>query len=264
MLTAIRRKLGRVIASYLSTPIKHYRPFSTYDLPQLERILQPGDILLVEGNTRISSAIKYLTQSTWSHAAFFAGMASGVTRNGESCPLIEAELREGVIASPISKYQDFNVRICRPVGLGEEDRARVVDFMVSRLGLNYDLKHIFDLLRYLFPTPPIPIRWRRRMIALGSSDPSRAICSSLIAESFQTIRYPILPRIEKKSVADPAREYSAELIYHIRHHSLFTPRDFDVSPYFAVIKPTLESGFDYRSMNLVEDSSLEGPAGSNS
>ena len=37
-------------------------------------------------------------------------------------------------------------------------------------------------------------------------------------------------------------------ILHVRHHSLFAPRDFDVSPYFAVIKPTLETGFDHRAL----------------
>jgi hypothetical protein len=31
-------------------------------------------------------------------------------------------------------------------------------------------------------------------------------------------------------------------------HGLYAPRDFDVSPYFAVIKPTIEGGFDYRKL----------------
>lgn len=30
---------------------------------------------------------------------------------------------------------------------------------------------------------------------------------------------------------------------------LFVPRDFDVSPYFEVVKPTLAQGFDYRQLN---------------
>jgi hypothetical protein len=34
-------------------------------------------------------------------------------------------------------------------------------------------------------------------------------------------------------------------ILHIRHSSLFTPRDFDISPFFKIIKPTIELGFDY-------------------
>jgi hypothetical protein len=37
-------------------------------------------------------------------------------------------------------------------------------------------------------------------------------------------------------------------ILHVRHHSLFVPRDFDVSPYFEVVKPTLAVGFDHRSL----------------
>ena len=42
--------------------------------------------------------------------------------------------------------------------------------------------------------------------------------------------------------------FSREEILHIRHHSLFTPRDFDLSPYFRVVKPTLEYGFDYKRL----------------
>jgi len=34
---------------------------------KLTACLQAGDVLLVEGQTRVSVAIKYLTQSTWSH-----------------------------------------------------------------------------------------------------------------------------------------------------------------------------------------------------
>ena len=252
MLSSVRSKLGKWIARYLSRPIPNYMPFSTYEIPLLEKVLQPGDILLVEGNTRISTAIKYLTQSTWSHAAFYAGPAtSRFTDSGEPCPLVEAELNDGVIASPLSKYRNFNIRICRPVGLSEKDRENAVEFMVTSLGLKYDLKHIFDMLRYFFPTPPVPVRFRRQMLALGSGDPSRAICSSLIAETFQSINYPILPQVEKKTEVN-SYYYSEKIIYHIRHHSLFTPRDFDVSPYFKIVKPTIEHGFDYRSLTLLD------------
>ena len=37
-------------------------------------------------------------------------------------------------------------------------------------------------------------------------------------------------------------------ILEIRHSSLYAPRDFDISPYFALVKPTIERGFDYRCM----------------
>jgi len=213
-------------------------------------VLQPADVLLVDGNQRISSAIKYLTQSTWSHAALFVGDALGSPPGGgEQASLIEANLEQGVVAVPLSKYTPFNVRVCRPVGITAADRRKVIEFMISHLGCGYDTRHVFDLARYLLPTPPVPVRWRRRMIAFGSGDPTRTICSTLIAEAFQCVRYPVLPRIER--TADHARaadNYSRSEILHIRDHRLFVPRDFDVSPYFRIIKPTIENGFDYRQL----------------
>ena len=102
--------------------------------------------------------------------------------------------------------------------------------------------------RYLFPLLPVPARWRRRLISFGSGDPTKAICSSLIAEAFQNVGYPILPIISREHTCDPGRRDVVEEVYEIRHQSLYAPRDFDVSPYFEVIKPTLEAGFDYRAI----------------
>ena len=248
------------MAKYLSTQVADYQPFSTCDVSLLKQILQPGDILLVEGDTRVSGVIKYLTQSIWSHSALYVGEHDRIPKqDGESCVLIEAELGFGVIAVPLSKYKDFNVRICRPVGLTDKDRDALVNTMIENVGMHYDLKHIFDLARYLVPTPPIPVRFRRRMIALGSGDPSRAICSSLIAETFQSIRYPILPRIEKHH-GDSGSNFRVKEIYHIRHHTLFTPSDFDVSPFFQIVKPTLEKDFDYKSLVFKENKDHESAA----
>ena len=121
-----------------------------------------------------------------------------VPAEGKERPrLIEVNLGEGCIAAPLSKYRTYNTRICRAHGLSPDDRETVVSFMVSKLGLKYDTKNILDMLRYFFPTPPVPVRWRRRLIAFGSGDPTRAICSSLIAEAYGRIRYPILPEITR-------------------------------------------------------------------
>jgi len=252
-----REMIGSGLARYLTKTIKCYTSFSSHESPRLHQYLQPGDILLVEGDTRISNVIKYLTQSTWSHAAFYAGEATNVVNEkGEACPLIEAELGQGVIASPLSRYHSLNTRICRPIGLSDEDRVALVANMVGALGKEYDLKHIFDLMRYLLPALPIPSKFRRRMIALGSGDPSRAICSTLIAETFQGVHYPILPDIQtnednQTSPSNHSRDWFIEQeILHIRHHSLFTPRDFDVSPFFRIVKPTVEAGFDYQKLQL--------------
>ncbi len=248
--------IGKWLARYLEAETSGYRPYTPSDPETLRRALRPGDILLVDGNQKVSVAIKYLTQSTWSHAALYVGDAvpagSPVAKGsaaGDPLTLIEVNLGEGCVAAPLSKYRTYNTRICRPQGLTDADRRAVVDFMVGKLGLHYDMRHILDLARYLFPTPPVPVRWRRRMIALGSGEPSRAICSSLIAQAFQSVGYPILPSVERKGDETPAASRdTAREILHIRHHSLFTPRDFDLSPFFAVVKPTLEGGFDYRAL----------------
>ncbi len=230
---SIKGRVGRRLAAFLERPRPDYTPFAVTPLDKLRETLRPGDVVLVEGNTRISTAIKYLTRSTWSHSAFYAGADHP---DGE---LIEADLQHGVIHVPLSKYEGFNMRICRPVGLTAEDLDRVMGHMTDSLGRIYDLKNIFDLMRYLLPTPPVPQRFRRRMLALGSGDPTRAICSTLIAEAFQKVAYPILPTVE----SHPNCAHCADIL-HIRHHSLFTPRDFDLSPYFKVVKPTIEQGFD--------------------
>ncbi len=248
MLDYVRRRISEALADYLEKAGRPYTPFSVTPIRRLERIMLPGDILLVEGDSRIATAIKYLTQSTWSHAALYVGDALGPPDNPrDGGMLVEADLKKGVIAVPLGTYRSYNTRICRPVGLTDDERRAVADFMISKIGLDYDLKNIFDLARYLMPTPPVPTRWRRQMLALGSGDPTRAICSSLIAQAYQEIRYPILPNIRETSDA------RSKEILHIRHHSLYAPRDFDLSPYFQVIKPTLEGGFDHRELTWYED-----------
>jgi hypothetical protein len=195
----------------------------------------------VEGESRFSVGIQYLTQSTWSHAALYVGATLG---DPQARCVIEADVIEGVRAVGLGEFAGLHVRVCRPVGLAEDEIAAVIGHAAARLGHRYDLKIIVDLVRWLLPTPPVPTRFRRRMIALGSGDPTRAICSTLVAEAFQSIRYPILPSIEQRDRQDPLCPGCVEEILHVRHHSLFVPRDFDVSPYFRVIKPTLEAGFD--------------------
>ena len=235
--------IGRVLARYLEKPAAGYEPFTPTDSSALRASLMPGDVLLVEGNNHISGVIKYLTQSTWSHAALYVGaIGDRVTADGEPLVLVEANIGQGVVAAPLSKYARFHTRICRPIGLTEDDRARVCAYAAERIGFDYDLKNIIDLMRYLLPLP-VPQRWRRRMIALGSGHPTRIICSALIAQAFETVRYPILPKVARADSAAARDE-----ILEIRHSSLYAPRDFDISPYFEVVKPTIRRGFDYKAM----------------
>jgi hypothetical protein len=239
--------IGRVLARYLEKPVAGYEPFTPSDPHALRAALRPADVLLVEGNNNISGVIKYLTQSTWSHAALHVGPMPGRTsEEGEPHVLIEANIGEGVVSAPLSKYHRFHTRVCRPAALSDDDRGKVCAYAVERIGLDYDYKNITDLMRYLMPLP-IPQRWRRRMMALGSGDPTRLICSALIAQAFEMVRYPILPRVTLMESRAARRE-----ILEIRHSSLYAPRDFDISPYFAVVKPTVENGFDYKTLHWAD------------
>jgi hypothetical protein len=248
-------KLGRRLADYLSTPKRQGAHVAMVAPELLAAALRPGDVLLVEGNTRISVAIKFLTQSTWSHAALYVGDALGPARRGEEPKvLIEADLREGVRGVALSEYANLHTRICRPAGLAPQDIQRVVGYALARIGHRYDMKNVFDLARYLIPTPPVPARWRRRLLALGSGDPSRAICSTLIAQAFQSLHYPILPDVTLQKTGDPLCKDCYREVLRIRHYSLYTPRDFDISPYFEVVKPILADDFDYHSLAWADDS----------
>src|SRR5437016_7473116 len=239
--------IGKLIAGYLEKEVPGYEPFTPSDPEYLRSVIEPGDVLLVEGNSRISGIIKYLTQSTWSHAALYVGPIDGATENDdEQHVLIEANVGEGVSSAPLSKYFSYHTRVCRPVGLSYEDRNTVCRYAINRIGFGYDTKNIVDLMRYLFPLP-VPQRWRRRLIAFGSGDPTKMICSALIAQAFDAVRYPILPKITMAGSRAARRE-----ILHIRDSSLYMPRDFDISPYFEVVKPTIVNGFDYTALHWAD------------
>ncbi|MGK0373518.1 MAG: hypothetical protein ACJAW1_003793 [Glaciecola sp.] len=276
-MAAVMSSLGNGLAKFLTKPTAYYKTFSVLSTEQLQANLRLGDLILVEGNNRISSAIKYLTQSTWSHVCIFIGEQPGLY------PILEADLVEGVITVPLDKYDGFNLRICRPVNLTAEDTTMLLSYVIERIGHQYDTKNIFDLMRYLLPTPPVPPRFRRSMLAFGSGDPTKAICSTLIAQAFQSIAYPILPMqidvyenlmqtdlsaqnqlhenkldsvIKKDNDGKETTRISLKKVIRLkdeqrlakRHFSHFTPRDFDLSPYFEVVKPTLTAGFDYKDI----------------
>jgi hypothetical protein len=245
--------LGRLLARFLTRPHHVHGTSAPADLARLKACLRPGDVLLVEGHSRISTAIKYLTQSTWSHAALYVGPRSELPEvRGEAPCFVEADTVDGVRAVGFAQFAGLHARVCRPASLSGEEVARVIAHVLARIGHRYDMRNIIDLARYVIPTPPVPLRWRRRLLVLGSGDPTRAICSTLIAQAFESVRYPILPIVEQRPRGDPLCPACVDEILHVRHHSLYVPRDFDVSPYFGIVKPTLADDFDHRQLSWHE------------
>lgn len=246
---SLLRFFGRKMARFLSKPRANQTHVPTSPRDQILAALRKGDVLLVEGTSRFSTAIKYLTQSTWSHAALYIGDHLGPPADGrEACVLCDVDVNDGVRVVPMSAFSDLHTRICRPVGLNDTEIDSLIHFMVSRVGYSYDLKNILDLARYLIRTPPLPGAMKRRMLALGSGEPTQAICSTLLAQAFGSLHYPILPEVELIEPNTPGAKQARAEILHIRHHSLYMPRDFDTSPFFRIIKPRIEGGFDYHGL----------------
>jgi len=251
--------LGHQLAHYLSAPRNGFS-IATSRRGMLTASLRKGDVLLVEGSSRFSSAIRTITQSTWSHAALCVGDALA-ERYGSAPMLVEADINDGVRAIPAAHYAMLHTRICRPVGLRSDEIDALAAYAIRRIGQQYDLRNVFDLARYLVHPPPVPQKYRRRLLSLGSGEPTRAICSSLIAAAFASIDYPVLPDIEVARNEGADGKHQLLEILHIRDSRLYAPRDFDVSPYFRIIKPTLEHGFDPHELTWAERATLPAEAG---
>jgi hypothetical protein len=132
--------VGRLIAR-LQKPA-NCEPYTSNDSTELRDILRPGDVLLVEGKGRIFGSIKYLTQSIWSHSALYVGPVVGAATEGEPHVLMEANIDEGVVSAPLSKYLHCQTRICRLVGLTEADCEKICRYASERVGLGYDFKNV--------------------------------------------------------------------------------------------------------------------------
>lgn len=222
----------------------HQEPPQKGYLCNFDRIrgkIQPADVLVVEGRSRASRVIKQVTQSPWSHAALYIGrlqdikdkkLYNRIKRQGRFAPnqqlLIESELGFGTIISPIEKYKDDHIRILRPEWLTQQDVQKVIDHAMTGVGRKYNVRQLFDLARFLFPWGIFPRRWRSSLFQHNALQPTEDICSSMIADAFHSVDYPILPIFQK------GKKNHWEVIR--RNPRLITPSDFDYSPFFSVIK----------------------------
>jgi hypothetical protein len=275
---SLRRWLVDRIVDYLLEPLPSYERRARNDLAALEAGLRKGDVILVEGDQRVSAVIRYLTQSCWSHAGLYVGdelLRRGGERadwardhfGDEAAHLMIEALPRGVQIAPVAKYVDYNLRICRPHKLRQDDCAVLMDDAVSSIGWRYDLRNVFDLARYMVPVSVVPPRWRVAALHFGSSEPTEVICSSLIARLFEKVRFPILPTVTypEQNEEEPRRQIARRIfgqpsqdftgLFRMRHPTLITPRDFDLSPYFDIVKlnPISRGDFDYRRIQWADE-----------
>lgn len=203
--------------------------------------LRKGDVLLVEGRSRVAEVIRIITQSPWSHSALYIGrlydiedpdLRAVIAYHYDGDPndqlIIEALIGRGTVVSPLSSYRHDHLRICRPTGLAPADAEGVIGHAVKHLGWDYDLRQVLDLARFFFPWEILPRRWRSSLFQHNAGGATRTVCSTLLAQAFAAVDFPVLPFI--------ARDADGSVRFFKRNPRLFAPRDFDYSPYFSIIK----------------------------
>lgn len=213
----------------------------TYDFSRLKYEIRPGDVILIEGRSRISRVIRTITQSPWTHSALYIGrlidfedeetrafIRKHINTKDNTRLIIEDMIDQGTIVAPLNEYSNHHIRICRPIGITPSDMHLVIDYTIKSLGQPYNVRHLLDLARFLLPWTILPRRWGSTLFRTSTGEPESGICSSLIAEAFSSVQFPILPLVK------PDEGQGLELFQ--RNPYLFTPKDFDYSPYFEIIK----------------------------
>lgn len=267
------------ITRFLTHPVGRYEQRYHNDLQLLKRHIRKGDVLLVEGDQRVSAIIKYLTHSSWSHAALYVGdelvRRGGALRDlavehfGEEADhLVVEALVEGVVAAPLAKYVDHNVRVCRPHRLRSAHLRSILDESVAAIGWRYDLRNVVELAAHLVGLSLLPVRFRDRVLRSGRGPANTAICTSLLGGLFHHVGFPVLPSItHPASPGAPARSRRGLFrvlgrrrepyagVYRRRPPQMLMPRDFDLSPFFEVVKFNVvaEGRFDYERIEWAED-----------
>ncbi len=271
----IERWLTDLLTRLLTRPLRSYEQRVPNSLANLKANLRKGDVILVEGDQRVSQVIKYLTTSSWSHTALYIGdelrrhdpaMAKEMdARFGSEAKylILEADNEPGVTVAPLAKYVRFNIRVCRP-RLHKEDVDRVIGFAFRHLGHRYNLRHLIELAKYLVPVSIIPRRFRQTVLHYGADGKHEVICSTLLARAFGSVGYPVLPKVTIDEIKAQSSFWNRMLrrettgfraLYREEDPAFITPRDFDLSPYFDIVKINyhIEPRFDYRQIQWARE-----------
>jgi hypothetical protein len=154
-----------------------------------------------DGNTRAAALVRRITRSPWSHVSMYVGPLE--TGPDPRC-IVEADIATGVRAVRLSELKGLRVRVLRRRGLDDAQRRQLADWVVSRIGGQYDLTHALALAKRLLLLP-LASRLAPAPVATAHAA-TRFICSTLLAHAFLLVGSPIVP-----------------------DHSYVTPRDFETA-----------------------------------
>ena len=197
--------LGKAVKAFTQSQYPP-NPIDASNIVSLRQRLKLGDLVLVSGTARISTVVKVLTRSKWSHVVIYVGNRKDLLEEKEieewsskfgadsmEHLVIDADPIKGVHLKPVDDFAGYVLRHCRAQALDQEDCQKVVDVSIAQMGREYDIKHILKLLLFFaLPWELLPAVARRKIRDFTLSEDDR-ICSRVIAEAFHSVGYPIRP-----------------------------------------------------------------------
>jgi hypothetical protein len=219
LLNDLPTQLRRALVLYLAKPPRPYRSAAAVEPRSFAKILDRGDVLLSDHNTRVAALVKRVTRSNWSHVSMYVGPLG---EGPDPACIVEADIAGGVRSIRLSEFNAQHVRVLRPIDLNDLHRSQLADWVVSRIGSEYDLALALAIARNLLRLP-LPASRRPTLKAFDSSA-RRFICCSLLAQAFAVVGRSILPVPGRRSGSGGAGD--------LRN---LTPADFERASLFAVV-----------------------------
>lgn len=224
------------------------------DSDQISQTLQPGDIILVDGHSRLDEAIKTITSSRWSKAVLYLGRLHDINDpalratlsdylpcSPDTQLILDAQLDRGVHLDALSTLATEHLRICRPRTLSDADAQVVIRHAVSQLGLG-SRRSWFAIMTILLPWGLLPRRWRCGVFSALAGSLLRQVVGTPVGEAFAFIQFPVLPLV-KRIEDQTSRLYT-------RHPGIYFAADFDHSPYLDIIKYPFVDQIDHPRVRL--------------
>lgn len=211
------------------------------DFNQARLLLKPADVLLIDGNTLADRKIKAITGSRWSQVCLYLGRLHDIRNaslrafindhldcQSDTQLIFKADLVKGMHITTLSELRQQTFRICRPHELTEDDTQNIVNYTINRASTT--AKHAWwpAVRLLLVPWTLLPMHWRQRLFRALSGRRLRRAMGGTVGDAFSFIQFPILPLVRGED-DKPNKLYR-------QYPSVFYPADFDLSPYFDVIK----------------------------
>ena len=197
----------------------------------LKRALRPGDVILIEGEHWVSDWIKVFSYHTWTHCVMWVGespiLPKGVNRDfvEKGGNVVESLMKDadgnkrGIVLTNLDKYQDCNLRICRPMGITRDRLRLAIRFVLDHIGCEYDELNLTEFVHFTFANDNDPTK------PIGQLDDGKFTCSSLMAAAFDSVEFPIIHFYDQ-----------TQNVYVPYHPTQVQPKDFDLSLNFQIIK----------------------------